>query len=109
MEELKDMLFFFGYAKHASDPENFTGFFQYAPEAEQEQAQNYKAHVQLTNQVLEWTATLSPEILSEFQYQLSDKSKEVNILDFKTSADAGKAINDWSEKLLYGRSYTNCK
>ena len=104
------MLYFFGYVKSSTDPaDNFTGFFEYDAATDAEQAVNYNGHKQLTNQVIEWTATMTPTMLEEFQYQVSDKSKEVNILNSNTTANSGKAINDWSEIQLYGKSYTNCK
>ena len=31
-EEMKEMLHYFGYAKVSSDPDNFTGFFEYETE-----------------------------------------------------------------------------
>ena len=104
------MLYFFGYAKSSlDDTPNFTGFFEYDAATDAEQAVNYMAHTRLTNSVLEWVPTMSPAMLEEFQYQLTDKSKEVNILDFATTGKAGEAINDWSERKLYKKSFTNCK
>lgn len=109
-EELKDMLYFFGYANNSlSKDANFTGFFSYDKATDQEYLGSYMGHKAHTQNVIEWVSTLSPAMLEEFQYQLTDKSKEVNILDFGTTAEAGKAINDWSERQLYGKSYTNCK
>ena len=39
---MKEMLHFFGYAKVSSDPDNFTGFFEYEEE-DPELIRNYKA------------------------------------------------------------------
>lgn len=52
---------------------------------------------------------MSDEMLGEFQYQMSDKSKEVELLDYDTGNKAARAIQDRSEKKLYGKSYVNCK
>ena len=40
-EEMKEMLHFFRYAKVSSDPDNFTGFFEYEEE-DPELIRNYK-------------------------------------------------------------------
>ena len=109
-EELKEMLYFFGYVNSSLDKtENFTGFFEYDKATDLEMALLYNQHIRVTDSVIDWTATLTPQMLAEFAYQLSDKSKSVDILNWETSNDACKAINDWSERKLYGKSYTNCK
>lgn len=107
--ELKDMLYFFGYAKPHYDKDNKTGFFEFDKETDQAMAGTYKQHQNVSESVIEWVSTMGPDLLREFQYQLGDKNKEVELLSFATTAEAGKAINDWSERQLYGKSYTNCK
>lgn len=112
--ELKDMLYFFGYVNSSLDTSgeeggNPTGFYQYDEQTDREEATNYKAYQALNKQVVEWTSTMSDEMLSEFQYQMSDKTKEVDLLNFQTAQQACKAIQDRSERKLYGKSYVNCK
>jgi hypothetical protein len=47
---MKDMLYFFGYAKSSLDTKkNFTGFFEYNAATDAEQAGNYMSHTSLTN------------------------------------------------------------
>lgn len=99
-----------GYVKNSLDSEpNFTGFFEYDAATDAEQGKNYNYHKRHTEDVLEWTSMMNPSMLSEFQYKLSDKTKEVDIISFATTAEIGKAINDWSERKLFGKSYTKCK
>jgi hypothetical protein len=47
--------------------------------------------------------------MKEFKYQLSDVTKEVKVMDFDKAEIATRPIVDWSERTLYGKSYTNCK
>lgn len=91
------MLYFFGYAKTHYDTENITGFFEFDTETDLAMSGVYKQHISVTESVIEWTSTLTPDMLREFKYQLGDKKKEVDILNFNTTAKACEAVNDYSE------------
>ena len=106
-EELKEMIHYFGYAKVSSDPENFTGFFNYEEE-DPELLRTYKAFEAHRENSIDWVCSLNDDELNTFQYQLADKSKEVDIMNFATSEKACRAIGHYSQNLLYKRSVTHC-
>ncbi len=109
IEELKEMLFFFGYDKNLKDPRNFTGLFDFSDETHAEYDHTHYGFRDQNSQVLDWLSTLSPENMTEFKYKLSDEAKNVELLKWETVSLATKPILDWSERTLYGKSYTNCK
>ena len=94
-EEMKEMLHFFGYAKVSSDPENFTGFFEY-PEEDPEMLRQYKGFEAHREQTIDWVASLNDQELNNIQYLLSDPAKEVDIMNFETSEKACRAIAHYS-------------
>ena len=66
-EEMKEMLHYFGYAKVSSEPDNFTGFFEYEEE-EQELIKNYKAFEAHREQTIDWVCSLNDAEMSTFKY-----------------------------------------
>lgn len=109
IEELKEMLFFFGYDKNVKDPRNITGLFDFSDETHAELDHTHYGFRDQNSQILDWLSTLSPEDMTEFKYKLSDETKNVELLKWETVSLATKPILDWSERTLYGKSYTNCK
>lgn len=109
MEEMKEMIHFFGYDKSPSDPTNLTAFYEYDKETQEEFGHTHYGYKDQNEQVLKWVATLTPEDMREFKYQLSDVTKEVKLMDFEKANIATRPMVDWSERTLYGKSYTNCK
>ena len=109
VDELKEYLFFFGYAKNAKDPKNFTGLFEYDAETHAKLDDTHYGYRAQNSQILDWISTLTPEELAEIKYKLSDEAKNVDMLQWETVRQATKPILDWSERTLYGKSYTNCK
>jgi len=57
--------------------------------------------------MVDWVCSMTEEEASEIQYQLSDKSKDVNLMSFENSDKACRPMKDYSEKLLYGKSFTD--
>ena len=47
--------------------------------------------------------------MMEFKHKLSDETKSVELCNFETVRLVTRPIMDWSERTLYGKSYTNCK
>ena len=100
------MAYFFGYAKIEEDKENNTGFFEYSTHSP-ENLQRYMGYKDQNKSMIDWICTMSEEEASEIQYQLTDKKKEVAIMGFETTEFATRPIKDWSERKLYGKSFTN--
>lgn len=68
-DKLKDMMYFFGYAKSSTDDrENFTGFYEFDEATDREQANNYMSWKKNNENVIEWVSTMTPDVLEEFQY-----------------------------------------
>lgn len=52
---------------------------------------------------------MTDETLAEFQYQLTDYSKDIpDILSFSASSFMTKAMRNWTEKEMYGRVFSPC-
>lgn len=54
-DHLKEMIHFFGYAKVAADPENMTGFFEYAGSDSETSGQDYRGWLRQNEEMIEWT------------------------------------------------------
>ena len=104
-EIVKDMAYFFGYAKVDEDKENPTGFFDYKTH-NPEDLKRYKGFKAQNKNMIDWVCSMNEKEASEIQYKLSDKSKEVPIMGFETTEFATRPIKDFSEKKLYGQSFT---
>ena len=99
-EEFKDMVHFFGYAKVPQDPENVTGFFEYDGSNEQlnDMYRGYERH---NEETLTWVHDMTDDELAKCKYQLSDKSKEVPLLDFDSNTRATLSTHNYFEKIYY--------
>lgn len=64
---MKEMLHFFGYVKVASDPDNFTGFFEYEEE-DPEMLRQYKGFEAHREQTIDWVCSLNEREMSTFHY-----------------------------------------
>jgi len=103
-------MYFFGYAKSSTDDrENFTGFYEFDEATDREQANNYMSWKKNNENVIDWVSTMTPEVLEEFQYKLSDPTKEVPLLSWATSAKAMLSMQDWTEEKLFGKSSLGVK
>ena len=105
MEILKEMMVFMGYAKEPQgEPENYTGFFDFNDDADQSWRDNYYGFRKQNEEMIKWVSTLNEKDLAEIQYELSDKKREVDLVNFETTEKVCAAICDYSSKLLYGKS-----
>ena len=59
-EEMKDIMYYYGYAKIKEDPDNYTGFHDY-PQTDPELLKTYKKFRELNRHSLEWNADMSDE------------------------------------------------
>ena len=84
-KELEDMIYFFGYAKSHLDPDNVTGFFEYDKETDLKHQKNYMGYKKLTQSHNDWVSEMSDDMLAEFQYQMSDPAKQVDLLSYASS------------------------
>ena len=66
-EEMKEMIYYFGYAKVKREPANLTGFFNYSEE-DPELIRNYKAFEAHRAQTIDWVCSLNDDELNSFQY-----------------------------------------
>ena len=79
-KELKDIIYYFGYAFMADDPDNITGFFEYE-NAEPELVKTYYGFKELNNHSIGWNAYMSDEERALIQLKNSDPEKRVGVLD----------------------------
>ena len=96
----------FGYAKHPSMPDNPTGFFEYPEDHPMQKKFNY--YKEQNENMIEWAASLTDEDFESIQYKMGDKTKEVDLMDFKSSVKACKAIRHSTQMKFYGKSYSHC-
>jgi thioredoxin 1 len=101
------MVHFFGYAVNEDlDPDNSTAFYPLAnPDAEM--AKTHKGYLEQNENMVDWVCAMTEEEASEIKYQLSDKSKDCNLMSFENSDKACRPMKDYTEKLLYGKSFTD--
>ena len=54
------MLFFFGYAKVPQDPDNYTGFYDFTSEDQNERINDmYRGYERHNEEVLDWVSNMS--------------------------------------------------
>ena len=98
-KELEDVLYFFGYAKTHLDPGNLTGFFEFDKATDIKNEQNHNGFKKHSTLSAEWIGSMSDEELAEFQYQLSDPTKDVALADLGAQAQfQTQAMRAWTEK-----------
>lgn len=102
-ESLKEMLFFFGYTKNEDDPDNHTGFFDFPKDHPLQKT--YMGFRQQNQDMINWVSEMDDEKLATIQYQLSDKSKEVDILNFENADKACRPMIAYSQELLYKKRF----
>ena len=59
-EEMKDIIYYFGYAKFSKDPDNYTGFYEYQ-KTDAEASKTYNGFRELNAQSIEWNAYMSDD------------------------------------------------
>ena len=101
------MVHFFGYAVNEdADPNNTTAFYPLKnPDAEMAKA--HKGYLQQNENIVDWVCSMTEDEASEIKYQLSDQSKDCNLMSFENSDKACRPMKDHCEKMLYGKSYTD--
>jgi hypothetical protein len=57
---MKDIMYYFGYAKIKEDPENYTGFYDY-PVTDPELVKTYMEFKTLNRHSLEWNASMNDD------------------------------------------------
>ena len=67
----------------------------------------HKGYLQQNDNMVDWVCSMNEEEAAEIKYQLSDKSKEVDLVSFESSDKACRPMKDYNEKLLYGKSWTD--
>ena len=104
MENMKEMLHFFGYARLPTDPDNNTGFFEYDG-TDEEMNRQYKGWQLQNESMINWVCQLTDADLERYRYRLSDPAKDVPLLDYATSTKATNAISDYYSKKFYNKPY----
>jgi hypothetical protein len=60
--------------------------------------------------MITWISSLSPDEMSEINIKISNETTVNSVEDWTNfSKFASQPILDWSQKLLYDKSYVNCK
>ena len=104
--ELSDLIHTFGYAKHPSMKDNFTGFFDY-PEEEQDEQRFYSFKEHNENNI-KWVCQLTDKDLSDFNFKLTDPAKDVSLINYNNAHQYLKAITHDANQKLYGDDYYQC-
>jgi len=79
--EMKDVLYYFGYVKHESDPESYTQFHEFK-DPNPELAKTYNCFKQLNQQSIEWNASLTDPERAQIQFMNSNPDKAVQVLEW---------------------------
>lgn len=109
-EELKDIMYFFGYAENSLDPlPNPTGFYKFDAITDQEKHQDYFGFKKLNNETLELTSSLSKEQLSALKFNPLKETETVEVIDEAVLKMFYQPMANWTEKKLFGKSFTDCK
>ena len=58
--------------------------------------------------MIEWAASLTDEDFEQIQYQMGDMRKNVDLMDFKSSVKACKAIRHSTALKFYGKPLGKC-
>lgn len=58
--------------------------------------------------MVNWTAGMTNDELSQYSYLLSDPAKEVPLLDFDTNEKAVICAHNYFEKKFFGRTLQHC-
>ena len=80
-EEMKDIIYYFGYAKIAEDPNNVTPFYDY-PKTDPELYKKYYGYKELNEQSIGWNAYMTDEERALIQFMCSDPDKSAEVPDF---------------------------
>lgn len=78
---MKDVLYYFGYVKHESDPESYTQFHEFK-DPNPELAKTYNCFQRLNQQSIEWNASLTDAERAEIQFMNSNPDKAVQVLEW---------------------------
>lgn len=102
-EEMKDILYYFGYAKNESDTDQFTAFFEYA-DADPELVKTYNGYKELNKQSLEWNAGMTDEERAKIWFMNSDPAKSCEVIDFDEGALLHRPLRHDISMKLFGEA-----
>jgi hypothetical protein len=100
-EEMKDIIYYFGYAKIPEDPDNKTGFFEYE-HSDPEMLKQYYGYAQLTQHSIEWNASMTDEEREQIQFMNSDPEKSAELCTYAETAMMAECVIHDAELRLYG-------
>ena len=103
-EILKEMAYFFGYAKGVEE-NNSTDFLEFA-KPEPELVKTFKGYKAMNKSMIEWICTMKEHEAAQIRYQLSDKTKEVDLMSFESAEFATRANRNWCERALYKQAFS---
>lgn len=96
-EHFKEMLHFFGYANVPQDPDNYTGYYDYAG-TDPYLNNIYKGYERQNDDVLNWVNSMSDEEMATFKFDFTPVEKDVPLLNFSTSEHYMVAVYHYLEK-----------
>ena len=101
------MIYFFGYAKTEREPDNSTGFFEYDTVDEQFE-RKHKFFKTQNEGMIDWVSQLSDEDLARYNWKSSDSAKDIKFVTLNDSSLCTRAINNYTQKKMYGEAWTEC-
>jgi hypothetical protein len=102
-EEMKDIIYYFGYAKIAEDPNNVTPFYDY-PKTDPELYKKYYGYKELNEQSIGWNAYMTDEERALIQFMCSDPDKSAEVTDFAESDKMAECVMHDAELRLFGKA-----
>lgn len=105
-EEMKDIMYYFGYADIKEDPDNMTAFYKY-PETDPELYKTYYQYRTLNKHSLEWNAYMNDEERAKIQFMLSDPDKRADVADFAETDMMAECIMHDAEMRMFGKARKN--
>lgn len=106
--EMKDIMYYFGYAKIKEDPDNITGFHEYKV-TDQELYKHYNEYKMLNRHSLEWNEYMKDEERATIWFQNCDPEKVVDLLTWAEGDQISAPLRHDMEIRMFGKSSLDCK
>ena len=103
---MKDIMYYFGYAKVDSDPESYTAFHEYA-DPNPELVATYNGYKTLNQHSLEWNAYMTDEERAKIWFMNSDPAKSTEVIDFDEGVVMSSALRHDCAMRLFGKADFN--
>jgi hypothetical protein len=100
---MKDIIYYFGYAKIAEDPDNITGFYDY-PKTDPDMLKKYYGFKELNEQSIGWNAYMNDEERALIQFMCSDPEKSAEVISYAESNKISECTMHDAELRMFGKA-----